>query len=174
MICSTRIEGHKKAKFTKDEDELLVGLVKEYGFGEWDKISKRMNGRSKRQCRERYKLYLSPNVDNGPWNDDEDKKLIQLFKVIGPKWTELSTYFCNRTDVNIKSRWKVLERKLVKENSTSFLKKVKHYRNKKKINVKPVKKKEKEDENISTTVDILEECYFSDDIITQNLFEFIS
>ena len=101
----------KKSAFTKEEDNKLKRLVSQYGDKAWAKIALEMEGRTQRQCRERYKHYLSPNILNAKWTDDEDKLLLEKYKIYGPKWAIISKYFKMRTDINIKNRWIVLMRR---------------------------------------------------------------
>lgn len=91
--------------FTPKEDKQLLELVKEYGDRNWRVISKKMENRTTRQCRERYRNYLSPNLTNGPWTAEEDLLLEQKYVELGPKWAAISQFFKNRSDVNIKNRW---------------------------------------------------------------------
>ena len=91
--------------FTPKEDKQLIELVKEYGDRNWRDISKKMENRTTRQCRERYRNYLSPNLTNGPWTAEEDLLLEQKYVELGPKWAAISQFFKNRSDVNIKNRW---------------------------------------------------------------------
>jgi hypothetical protein len=106
---------HPKSKFTQGEDELLVGLVKELGVQDWHGVSRRMPGRNARQCRDRWLNYLSPDVENGPWNGEEEQKLLDLVKQFGPSWKHIATFFPSRTDINIKSRWQLIQRRVKKE-----------------------------------------------------------
>ena len=64
-----------------------------------------MEGRSTRQCRERYKTYLSPQILNAPWTPQDDQFLIEKYQEIGPRWAEIARLFKNRSDNNIKNRW---------------------------------------------------------------------
>lgn len=109
---SAEIESNKNEKkkssrqmFTPKEDKQLIELVKEYGDRNWRVISKKMENRTTRQCRERYRNYLSPNLTNGPWTAEEDLLLEQKYVELGPKWAAISQFFKNRSDVNIKNRW---------------------------------------------------------------------
>ena len=101
----------KKSPFTIEEDNKLKRLVSQYDDNEWAKVAMLMEGRTQRQCRERYKHYLSPNVNNGKWTEDEDKLLLEKYDIYGPKWAIISKYFKSRTDINIKNRWIVLMRR---------------------------------------------------------------
>lgn len=112
---------HPRNKFTEDEDKALLYLVSTFGDNDWSQVALYMPSRSPRQCRERYKLYLSPEVNNGPWSKEEDLLLETLYRQHGPKWTIIAKHFQARTDVNIKSRWNVIKRRLKRENEFSTL-----------------------------------------------------
>lgn len=99
---------HKK--FSAVEDNKLTMLVRQYGACNWNMISNFMTGRTSRQCRERWKYYLSMPIKNGNWTPEEDSLLIQKYKEIGPHWVEMATYFDSRTDINLKNRFNRLQR----------------------------------------------------------------
>ena len=101
-----------KNKFTIEEDEKLKSLVKKYGENKWDEISNEMPGRNLRQCKDRWMYYLSPNVNTAPWSNEEEQKLIQLVKEIGPYWVKIAALFDRRTDTQIKNKWNVLKRRI--------------------------------------------------------------
>ena len=94
----------RRMKFLPEEDKKLIELVNEYG-NSWHKISKLMEGRNVRQCRERWKHYLSSNRAKSPWTPEEDALLLKKYMELGPKWTKISKFFDDRTDIQIKSRW---------------------------------------------------------------------
>lgn len=118
-------EGEKEKKivrqmFTMDEDDRLCALVKEYGEKNWRTISKHMPNRTTRQCRERYRNYLSPTVKNGPWTPEEDLLLEQKYLEYGPKWATIAQFFRSRSDVNIKNRWASNRHKCVRTTPKSL------------------------------------------------------
>ncbi len=61
--CLQRYRGLKASTrvWTADEDETLIRAVNLYG-NEWQKVSQHVEGRSDRQCRERYTDVLNPKV----------------------------------------------------------------------------------------------------------------
>lgn len=104
-----------RSKFTQEEDIKLTQLVENYGDNDWQIISNQMPGRNVRQCRDRWRNYLSPDVVNGPWSNEEDDLLNKKYDEIGPSWKHIASFFPSRTDINIKSRWNLLQRKIKKE-----------------------------------------------------------
>jgi hypothetical protein len=92
-------------KFLPAEDELLRTLVERYGETNWNLISKFMRRRNARQCRERYRNYLSPIFRNVPWTADEERLLIEKVKEHGQKWSVIARSFEARSDVNVKNHW---------------------------------------------------------------------
>lgn len=108
-----------KSMFTIKEDKKLIKLVKEYGDQDWALISSFFKDRTRRQCRERWKKYLCPSLNHSPWTSEEDELLLKKFNQIGPKWTQISKSFKNRTDISIKSRYIYLMRK-IKKNKNSL------------------------------------------------------
>lgn len=43
-----------KQRFSKEEDILLIKIIKKYGTDNWEKVSKYIKTRSSRQCREKF------------------------------------------------------------------------------------------------------------------------
>ena len=103
---------HSKHKFTEEEDKRLRQIVAELGEFNWKRISEEMGTRNYRQCRERWKNYLSPNVKKDPWTKEEDSLLMSLYETYGSQWTLMAKHFQNRTDVNLKNRWVVLSSRI--------------------------------------------------------------
>lgn len=96
-------------KFLKAEDDQLRVLVTKYGEQNWNLISSHMNRRNARQCRERYKNYLSPNYRNTPWTPAEEAILAAKVKEFGPKWSTIARFFEARSDVNVKNHWAAMQ-----------------------------------------------------------------
>jgi hypothetical protein len=115
---------HPKARFTASEDELLTKLVEDLGSDDWQVIAAHLRGRNARQCRDRWTNYLSPAVGNGPWTADEDHLLMQKYSEFGAFWKHIASFFRSRTDINVKSRWHLLHRRLRKRESKQILQKV--------------------------------------------------
>lgn len=56
----------------------------------WVAISKQLPGRTGKQIRERYLNKLDPSLKANPWTEEEDQKILQLYKEIGPKWSTIA------------------------------------------------------------------------------------
>ena len=105
----------QRNKFTPEEDQILRELVQKHGFNDWSVISASMPNRSARQCRERYKNYLAPELTNGHWSEEEDNLLLLKYQEFGPKWAQISKFFPSRSEVNIKNRYSHLLNKQKKK-----------------------------------------------------------
>lgn len=108
----------KRKKFTAEEDDKLRELVKEVGLGKWEKIASLLPGRSGRQCRDRYRNYLSPGFFNGQWTQEEDDLLASKYFELGPHWSQIVKYFPNRSANSLKNRWNYFVCRQFQENDT--------------------------------------------------------
>lgn len=100
----------RKQKFSPEEDEELRGYYNQYG-ADWKMIAALMKNRTARQCRDRWKNYLSPNVSTRPWTAEEDALLFEKFKEYGRQWSIIAKFFNQRTDIHIKNRWVTISNK---------------------------------------------------------------
>ena len=110
----------RRSPFSSKEDELLLELVHKYDIRDknnWNTIASQMKGRNSRQCRERYRLFLSDDVKRKKkWTTEEDELLRSKYTTLGPKWKMMEKYFNGITYVSIKNRFKLLSRQKAKEN----------------------------------------------------------
>ena len=122
VMTSLLVKKNQRRAFSAAEDLKLTSLVQIHGQDRWETVSQYMEGRSARACRERWRLFLSPGITNGPWSHKEDALLIKLFNEHGPKWKTLSKYFNGRSECNVKNRWtRHLKQMLSSENNNSEL-----------------------------------------------------
>lgn len=98
--------------FSPFEDMKLKMLVMQIGCTNWKNIAAYMPNRTARQCRERYRNYLAPDLINGPWTKEEDDLLKNLFQKHGPKWSIITKHFRNRSEINVKNRWTSISKTL--------------------------------------------------------------
>jgi hypothetical protein len=101
----------RKSKFSPEEDAQLADLVAIHGDEDWITISCLMTGRNARQCRERWRHYLSPAVCLMPFSPEEDALLLHKYTEMGARWKSMGAYFPGRTDIMLKNRWLLLDRR---------------------------------------------------------------
>jgi hypothetical protein len=95
----------QRSLFTEMEDAQLKMLVETRPSLGWDEISRFFLGKNARQVRDRYRNYLAPEIDTGPWTEEEDERLREKIKAYGRKWTVLKQFFHSRSPGSIKNRW---------------------------------------------------------------------
>jgi len=48
---------------------------------------------------------LDPKIKQEEWSDEEDRKIIELYCLIGRKWSEISKHLSGRPENKIKNRF---------------------------------------------------------------------
>ena len=101
----------KRQPFSQTEDNTLRYLVRAYGENDWGAISIQMSGRTPRQCRDRWREYLMPNLNISSWTPEEDQVLMEQIEKHGRKWSLITTCLNGRSETSVKNRWRLLERR---------------------------------------------------------------
>jgi hypothetical protein len=101
----------RAGKWTADENIKLKDAVQTHGGKDWAAIAALVPGRTKMQCRDRWKGALDSNIDPttarvGKWSEDEDKKLKGAVPTHGGKnWKEIAALVPGRTKSQCRKRW---------------------------------------------------------------------
>ncbi|CAA7054845.1 unnamed protein product [Microthlaspi erraticum] len=96
----------RKGVWSSEEDKRLKVAVTLFGGKKWYKIAEFVPGRTKSQCRERWKCCLDPNLKNGRWTEEEDVKLSEAVKEHGHgKWSNVASDLPCRTGNQCRRRW---------------------------------------------------------------------
>ncbi|XP_068997170.1 LOW QUALITY PROTEIN: v-myb avian myeloblastosis viral oncogene homolog-like 2a [Embiotoca jacksoni] len=107
-----------KVKWTKEEDENLKILIRNFGKKDWKTISSFLPGRTDLQCMHRWKKYLDPDLIKGCWSKEEDEKILELVKRYGTKhWTWIAKHLKGRLGKQCRERWRNRLDPLIKKSS---------------------------------------------------------
>jgi hypothetical protein len=104
-----------KRMFTPQDDQELRHLVRTYGDDNWILISTQMSRAfTTRQCRDRWRNYLNPEIARAQWTTDNDATLLDAYHRMGNRWSSLAALFPGRTSNFIRNRCQALIRKINK------------------------------------------------------------
>ncbi|KAK3273499.1 hypothetical protein CYMTET_18262 [Cymbomonas tetramitiformis] len=100
-----------KHAWTREEDNILIGLVRTWGAHRWLLISKagkeaKTLNRDSKSCRLRWKNQLSGAYSRNPFSCEEDFQICQMHAIIGDKWAEIARRLNRkRSDNQVKNRF---------------------------------------------------------------------
>jgi myb proto-oncogene protein len=115
----TQANAMATGSWTSEEDAKLTSAVanthkkkigKEYKR-DWVAVAALVPGRTRSQCKNRWRDALDPNVDRakgrtGTWTEDEDSKLKDAVQMHGGKsWPTIATLVPGRTNTQCRHRW---------------------------------------------------------------------
>lgn len=109
----------RSASWTKEEDARLEELVKREERSApsitvtkmWSRVALQLNGRTGKQCRERWLNQLKPGIKRGSWSEEEERILHEAHAELGNKWVAIAERLEGRTDNCVKNHWNSMLRK---------------------------------------------------------------
>jgi hypothetical protein len=106
-VSSLNIQIPKKYRtyFTKQEDKLLTSIMTSTIFTGWKNVTLHFNGKTAKQCRDRWTNYLAPGRTKQFWTEEEDQIIINSVQQFGTKWRIIKKYLIGRSDNDIKNRY---------------------------------------------------------------------
>jgi hypothetical protein len=109
-----------KKRWTECENAALRRAVLQYGQANWRAVASNVEGRSTRQCRERWLGYFAPDIIHDDWTPAEDLMLIEKHREFGNQWSQIRQFIPGRQAVTIKNRWQWLCRHNIPNHSIEF------------------------------------------------------
>ena len=79
----------KRRPWGPDVDEHLRSLVHVYGIKSWAQIATQLHNRNGKQCRERWRNHLRPELNKGDWSAQEDIDIWERVQEMGTKWAQV-------------------------------------------------------------------------------------
>lgn len=90
--------------WTKKEEQLLKSLVGKMKIKRWRIICKSFQGKSALQCASRYRRMI-PGIKKGYWTKEEDKNLLEFYKIYKNNWKEISNRIKTRSYKQVRDRF---------------------------------------------------------------------
>mmetsp|Transcript_19825 Transcript_19825/g.34036 ORF Transcript_19825/g.34036 Transcript_19825/m.34036 type:complete len:436 (+) Transcript_19825:218-1525(+) len=104
-----------KVFWTKEEDEKLATIVENYGAKRWELLARTyMPHRNGMQLRSRWTYVINRKDSRRPFTSDEDLLILKEYQEHPGSWSYIARMLYNRTDQEVKHRFRKLQRKAKK------------------------------------------------------------
>ncbi|PNH01884.1 Myb-related protein 3R-1 [Tetrabaena socialis] len=106
---NSKLRKEPSKAWTQQETDYLVSVVAATSSSmesiDWQVVSQQLAGRTGKQCREKWKNDLRPNINKEPWSLKEEYVLALAHYQYGNRWSEVAHYLPTRPENTIKNRW---------------------------------------------------------------------
>jgi len=105
--------GLVRGKWSPEEDaKLLEALAAQQGSVnvDWPQVALSVQGRISKQCKERFRLKLDPELKREEWTSDEDALLLASFDKHNGRWADMVSALPGRRAGVLKVRFRALQR----------------------------------------------------------------
>ena len=108
-----------KGTWTPQEDEQLRAVVARFGPNNWASvIAPHMTNRQGKQCRERWRNNLDPNLKKISWTTEEERIATAAHQTLGNKWAKIAKLLPGRSDNDVKNHFYAILRRTRKRSSS--------------------------------------------------------
>lgn len=94
-----------RRSWTPEEDKRLIELVNQDGGNCWSQIATHLEGRVGKQCRERWRNHLDPNIRRDSFSPEDDDRILELVLELGTRWSKIAQRLAGRTENAVKNRY---------------------------------------------------------------------
>ncbi|KAL6366227.1 hypothetical protein LRP88_00072 [Fusarium phalaenopsidis] len=91
--------------WSDQEDNRLRELVQACNAPDWNCIAQEIGSRTARQCRERHKNFLEPNLNKKDITPEEGARIEQLVEEMGKNWADVARRLGSRRTGNAVKNW---------------------------------------------------------------------
>ncbi|KAL8093985.1 transcription factor MYB36-like [Apium graveolens] len=97
----------KKGAWSPEEDFTLKNYLQTHGSAaNWITLPLKAGlKRCGKSCRLRWLNYLRPDIKHGPFTQEEDNIILNLYDKIGSRWSVIASHLEGRTDNDVKNYW---------------------------------------------------------------------
>jgi len=115
----TMIPNLKKGQWDNNESQLLRQLVTQQKDNsmegatiDWEAISKFIEGRTGKACRERWTSRVDPSINRLPFTQEEETQLLVLHAQLQNQWAKIAEQMPGRTADAVKSKYISIKRRV--------------------------------------------------------------
>lgn len=83
--------------WTAREDDLLRKAIARHGSKNWKLVVAMLDGRTAKQCRQRWNNHINPAINKNPWSKEEDITILDSMTRHGFSWTRIAEKLPGRT-----------------------------------------------------------------------------